>query len=106
WQDVGFYCYQLARALGPEQPFHALEPYRFEGLPAPPPFEELAAAHLRAVRAVQPAGPYRLGGWCNGGLLAYEMARQLHAAGEEVDRLVLMDPVTLVYPAPMRLLHA
>jgi thioesterase domain-containing protein len=40
---------------------------------------------------VQPQGPYRLGGWSMGGVVAYEMARQLRAAGEEVEKLVLID---------------
>nr|MDP9121156.1 thioesterase domain-containing protein [Acidobacteriota bacterium] len=43
------------------------------------------------VRSLQPHGPYRLGGWCVGGLFAYEMTRQLRAAGEEVELLVLID---------------
>jgi thioesterase domain-containing protein len=43
------------------------------------------------MRAVQPEGPYLLGGWCNGGLLAYEMARQLHACGQTVALLVALD---------------
>jgi thioesterase domain-containing protein len=41
---------------------------------------------------VQARGPYRLGGFCNGGLLAYEMARQLEAAGEQVEFLGLINP--------------
>ena len=86
-------CYsrELARHLGPEQPFYLLEPYKFDGLALPPTLEEMAAAHLETLRSVQPAGPYLLGGWCNGGLVAYEMARQLHAQGQAVDLLVLMD---------------
>lgn len=98
--DVGgSYCFPMARALGPDRPFYALEPYRFEGLPFPPPFHAIAAAHLKSLRAVAPEGPYLLGGWCNGALLAYEMARQLHAEGQQIDQLVLMDSVYLRYPA-------
>jgi hypothetical protein len=41
---------------------------------------------------VQPQGPYRLGGFCNGGLLAYEMARQLEQQGEAVEFLALVNP--------------
>jgi thioesterase domain-containing protein len=52
----------------------------------------MAAAHLEALRRVQPVGPYLLGGFCNGGLIAYEMARQLQAQGERVDLLLLIDP--------------
>jgi thioesterase domain-containing protein len=105
WQGGGFFCYPLARAVGPERPFYSVEPYRFDGLTVPPRFEAIAAEHLRSVRAVRPRGPYALGGWCNGGLLAYEMARQLRAAGEEVDLLVMMDPVGLVYPRYLRVAH-
>jgi thioesterase domain-containing protein len=51
----------------------------------------MADRYLREIRAVQPHGPYRLVGWSMGGVVAYEMARQLRAAGEEVGRLVLID---------------
>ena len=102
WELGGFFCFPMARALGPDRPFYAVEPYRFDGLPVPPPFHAIAAAHLKSLRAVAPEGPYSLGGWCNGALLAYEMARQLLAQGQEVDKLVLMDPVYLQYPAGLR----
>jgi len=92
WRGGAYYSKELARALGPEQPFYLLEPYKFDGLRVPPTYEAIAAAHLKTLRAVQPEGPYRLGGYCNGGLIAYEMARQLHAQGQRVDLLVLMDP--------------
>jgi hypothetical protein len=97
------YCFPLARALGPDQPFYALDPYKLDDLAVPPTLEEIAATHLEALRAIQPAGPYLLGGFCNGGLVAYEMARQLHAAGQTVDLLVLMDPMPL--PPHSRLLY-
>jgi len=103
WTGDAFYCYPLARALGADQPFYLLEPYRLEDLSVPPPLETIAAAHIKSMRAVQPKGPYLLGGWCNGALVAYEMARQLHAEGQAVDLLVLMDPVTLVYPTHQRI---
>ena len=94
-----FFYFPLARRLGRDRPFYAVEPYRFEGLPVPPPFISIAAAHLKSLRAVSPEGPYSLGGWCNGALLAYEMARQLHDEGQVVEQLVLMNPVYLRYPA-------
>ena len=53
--------------------------------------ESLAARHLEAVRSVQPEGPYLLGGWSFGGRVAFEMARQLEAAGQAVEPLVLID---------------
>jgi hypothetical protein len=65
----------------------------------------MAAAHIKSMRSVQPEGPYLLGGWCNGGLVAYEMARQLHAAGQVVDMLALMDPMYFGYCTRRRLLR-
>ncbi len=50
-----------------------------------------AAACLMALRELQPEGPYLLGGWSLGGILAYEMARQLIEAGEKVAHLILID---------------
>ena len=99
WKGSAFFCFPLARELGLEQPFYALEPYQFTGLRAAPALETMAAAHIKSMRAVQPEGPYLLGGWCNGGLVAYEMARQLHAVGQTVDLLVLMDAMYLGYCA-------
>ncbi len=102
WNSGAFYSYRLAQALGPEQPFYVLERYRFDGLRIPPTFEAIAAEHIKSMRAIQPEGPYRLGGFCNGGLEAYEIARQLTAAGQTVDLLVMIDPATPGPHAAMR----
>jgi thioesterase domain-containing protein len=51
----------------------------------------MAASYNEAVRAVQPTGPYHLGGISMGGIVAYEMARQMAAAGEEIALLALFD---------------
>ncbi len=51
----------------------------------------MAADYVAEVRAVQPHGPYDLGGFCAGGMVAFEMAQQLFAAGEEVRSLILLD---------------
>jgi len=93
WQGGAFYCFALARDLGADQPFHILDPYRFDGLKVLPTIEELAADYVRTLRSVQPHGPYLLGGFCGAGLIAYEVACQLLAAGEAVDLLVLIDPM-------------
>jgi thioesterase domain-containing protein len=86
----GFYCAELARRLGAEQPFYALPPYGLDGGAIPDSYEAMAEGHVTALRAVHPKGPYRLGGLCNGGLVALEMARQLVRDGEHVDRLILI----------------
>ncbi len=93
-------CYlPLARHLGRDQPVFGLQDPNFER-PEEPRFviPEMATLYLDAVRAAQPHGPYRLGGWSLGGVLAQEMARQLEAVGEEVESLLLIDarsPATL-----------
>lgn len=89
----GFYTLKLSRALGPDQPFYVLPPQDIRALPDAPSIEEMAAAHLSALRAVRPTGPYVIGGFCVGGVIAYELARQIEAAGETVEMLVIIDAV-------------
>ncbi len=92
WHSGAFYCFSIARSLEQDQPFYVLEPYQYEGLHSVPTLAAIAKAHLASLQAVQAHGPYRLGGFCNGGLVAYEMARQLQARGEQVELLVMIDP--------------
>ena len=87
----GFYSLKLSRALGPDQPFYVLPPQDIRLLPAAPSIEEMAAAHLAALRAVRPKGPYVIGGFCIGGLVAYELAQQIEASGESVEMLLVID---------------
>ena len=87
-----FYCFNLARDLGPEQPFYVLEPFKSAEMRALPSFEAMAAAYVRSLRAVQPEGPYQLVGFCGGGLIAFEMAQQLRKQGQAVEALVLIEP--------------
>ncbi|MDX6742516.1 SDR family NAD(P)-dependent oxidoreductase [Actinocorallia sp. A-T 12471] len=80
-------CYQqLAALIGVAQPFYGLE--RWEDAPS---VEERAARYVEHILQTQPSGPYRLGGWSFGATLAYETARQLTAAGHEVEFVALFD---------------
>lgn len=54
-------------------------------------FEEVASIYIEEMRAIQPRGPYMLGGWSLGGIHAYEAARQLIEQGETVTHLILID---------------
>jgi thioesterase domain-containing protein len=90
FNGAGFYCLSLAAQLGPAQPFHALMAHGLDGEAIPSSIEQMAQDHLATLRAIQPAGPYRLGGHCNGGLIAFEMARRLEALGERVAVLVMI----------------
>ncbi|HTI15730.1 MAG TPA: thioesterase domain-containing protein [Dictyobacter sp.] len=88
------YCFTLARTLGREQPFYALDTYQYtKGQKKPLTFEAVAAEHVKAICSVQPEGPYLLGGFCNGAYAAYEVAHQLQAQGQEVELLVLISPI-------------
>ena len=82
----------LARNLPEDQPFYALQPSGLDGRrPLDTGIEEMAERYLRAVRAVQPHGPYLLAGRCNGATVAFEMAQRLRAEGEEVPLLAALD---------------
>jgi thioesterase domain-containing protein len=91
FDEGGLYCRNVAEVLGPEQPFVALHPHGIDGRPIPASIEAMAIDHLATVRSLQPHGPYFLGGFCNGGLVAVEMARRLEAQGERVALLAVMD---------------
>jgi thioesterase domain-containing protein len=83
---------ELARALGSDQPVHVLQPVGFEGDHKPlERIEEIAEHFLTEVRKVQPRGPYRLVGFCVGGMIAFEMAQRLVAAGEEPPLLAMVE---------------
>jgi hypothetical protein len=92
WQGGAFYSFPLARVLGEDQPFYVLDPYKFEGLQQPPALEEMAQEYVRVMRTVQPEGPYLLGGFCGGCVIAFEIAQQLRNSGQEVALLVLIEP--------------
>ena len=84
---AGLYCREVARRLGPDQPVYVVGPPRPGG---PATIEAMAAAELDWIRAVA-GGRYRLAGFCNGGLVAYEIARQLEQAGEQSELVVMID---------------
>ncbi len=85
----GLYCRRLAALLGPDQPFYAVHPLGMSGDPVPLRLEAMAVQHVAAIRAVRTRGPYRLGGHCNGGVLAFEVARRLRADGDDVEAVVM-----------------
>src|SRR5262249_42657175 len=86
--SVGSY-FALARALGSDRPFYALE--GTQPANGTRQVEPLATNYLEAIRTIQPDGPYILGGWSSGGVIAFEMARQLQARGSDVSLVALLD---------------
>ena len=81
----------LARQLSPDQPVYAFKSRGVDGLEERPTIEEIAADYVAELRAFQAHGPYLLGGYCFGGNVAYEMACQLQALGEETAFLALIN---------------
>ncbi|MGH8546047.1 MAG: amino acid adenylation domain-containing protein, partial [Gammaproteobacteria bacterium] len=86
-------CYRnLAHHLGQDQPFYALQARGLDGTEEPfDDIEAMAAYYIDTIRTVQPHGPYVLGGLCFGGVVAFEMARQLRGNGESVALVALLD---------------
>jgi thioesterase domain-containing protein len=96
----------LARHLGPGSPFYALQAQGLDGERQPiRRVEEMAACYISEIRRIQPNGPYALGGYSFGGTVAFEMAKQLKAAGQEVGLLVLIDSDNFP-PPPRETVHA
>jgi len=94
---VGFR--DLGRHMAPTHPFYGVQARGLDGRqPHLTTIEEMATHYLSEIRSVQPHGPYFLGGFSFGGLVAYEMAQQLHACGEEVGLLAFFD----TYPGNLK----
>ncbi|HEY6802117.1 MAG TPA: amino acid adenylation domain-containing protein, partial [Pyrinomonadaceae bacterium] len=87
------FCYlNLARQLGPEYTVYGLQARGLDpNQAAQTQIDEMASYYLESLRNVQPHGPYSLAGWSMGGMIAFEMARQLDLQGEEVSFLGLID---------------
>jgi thioesterase domain-containing protein len=87
---VGFR--ELGKCMKPDYPFYGLQSQGLNTRYARhTSIEEMASHYLNEIRTVQPTGPYHLGGFSLGGLVAYEMACQLVSRGEEVSLVVLFD---------------
>jgi thioesterase domain-containing protein/acyl carrier protein len=87
------FCYApLARVLGKEQPFFAFQSRSCHDQHAiAGGLEKMAADYCAELQRIQPNGPYFLGGWSMGGVVAFEMARQLSLAGHKVRHLAIVD---------------
>jgi thioesterase domain-containing protein len=82
----------LTHFVGEEYSFYGLRARSADGTQeAHPSVEQMASDYLKEIRSVQPEGPYYLVGNCIGGVVAYEIARQLEAQHQKVALLVLMD---------------
>ncbi|HEY0451257.1 amino acid adenylation domain-containing protein [Actinophytocola sp.] len=84
----------IARHLPDDQPLYGLQAAGIEPGTRPlTSFADMARSYVDAIRRVQPQGPYNIGGWSLGGTIAFEMVHQLVAGGDEVDNVILIDPM-------------
>ena len=93
------FCYRaLAAHLDPRKPLYGVEPKGVDGSPTPETVEEIAEYEVAQIRRFQPEGPYYIAGFCAGGTIAFESARQLAHAGGDVARVLLFgSPFPTVY---------
>ena len=83
---------ELSQLLGNDQPFYGLQSQGLDGsVPPLTTIEEMATLYVKEIRRVRPSGPYLIAGYCMGGTIAYEVAQQLRAQGQDVALLALFD---------------
>ena len=85
----------LTNLLGPDQPIFIVIPHGTGDEPIPTSIKAMASDRLPLIVQAQPEGPYRLCGNCLGGIVAFEVARLLLAAGKEVEMVFMIDPPTI-----------
>ncbi len=84
----------LALEMGIDQPFYGLQPQGLDGISSLHlSIPEMASHYIAEIRRVQPRGPYYLSGYSGGGVVAFEMAKQLIATGERIGSLVFLDSI-------------
>jgi amino acid adenylation domain-containing protein len=82
----------LTNHLSPDQPFYGIRSPGQNGETAPLTcIEDMAKLYIEEIKTIQPQGPYLLGGYSFGGLVAFEMAQQLQKQGQKVSLLALLD---------------
>ena len=101
----GFYALKLAALLESNQPVYLIQPPRDVDDSSELVIEDMARSHVPRILELQPHGKFQLGGYCNGGLLAWEIAHQLRKAGREVESVVLVDALSLNSRPVFRVIH-
>src|SRR5205814_2037033 len=85
----------MTRYLSADQPCYMFHPPALDGRRAPSTVEAMAADYVAHIQSLQPMGPYFLGGYSFGALVAFEMAQQFRQQGQAVALLLLIDPPAL-----------
>lgn len=87
---AAFYT-NLSKALGSDYPFYVFQARGVDGKTMPRDFEEMVTHYMKCIRITQGTGPYVIGGYSFGGVIAYEMAQRFRQQGEEVSKLIIFD---------------
>lgn len=87
------FCFiELAHLLDRDRPFYGFQSQGISGDQPPlETIEEMAALYLQEIKKVQPKGPYLIGGYCFGALVAFEIVQRLHSEGEEISAMIVID---------------
>ena len=89
---------ELVQHLQTDQPVYALQAKGLNGRDTPHNcVEDMAAYYIREIRSIQPNGPYLLGGYCFGAIVAFEMAQQLLSEGQQIGLLASFNGISPVY---------
>jgi acyl-CoA synthetase (AMP-forming)/AMP-acid ligase II/thioesterase domain-containing protein len=99
WGFYGFRLVELLRTGGPVHLLHSI----LDGQTGVDSIEKMVSLYLPYVESVAPAGPVKVAGYCHGGLAALELARRLEAAGRTVEKVILLDTISLNARAPLRM---
>ena len=106
FNGYGYSAIQLARLLGPDQPVWVVHPHGIGNDTIPSTIEAMAADRLPLILRAEAEGPFRLCGGCVAGIVAFEVARLLVAAGKKVELVVMLDPPTINARRPVQLLFS
>lgn len=99
-----FTFHKFARLLGPDQPSYGVKAIGVDGSREPPNrLEEIATRYLDEILTVRPRGPYFVGGYSIGALIAYELAVQMQRRGLSVGPLIVFDRPAPGHPVPLPL---
>jgi oxalate---CoA ligase len=99
----GLYALKLAASI--DVPVYLIHPVFNVGQASQISMERMAQERVPILLKLQPSGSFRIGGYCNAGLLAWEIAHQLERHGREVESVTLIEVMSLNARSPFRMLH-
>ncbi|MCK0471885.1 SDR family NAD(P)-dependent oxidoreductase [Halalkalibacter sp. APA_J-10(15)] len=81
----------LSKVLGKDYPMYAFQAKGISGKEIPRRLDEMVEEYIRCIKLIQPNGPYIIGGYSFGGLVAFQIAKVLSETGDKVCKLIMLD---------------